>query len=204
MHSTFWGVGGLAIAKNLLSVCDPSIPPGEFLGPSGPKLETELKMSSRGLPAPGSKKLKTELKKSRKSRKRVEIFIFRLFFNSVFNFLDPGAGRPRELIFNSVSTFGPEGPKNSSGGMGARLGGPYLALSRIDAQVGVLNRLVLNRLGGSTARQWRYSVPNPLKTSAKQKRDRGCDSQPRPRPRLNSQPQGATKVVWQSPRIYSP
>ena len=26
--------------------CDPSIPPEEFLGPSGPKLETELKMSS--------------------------------------------------------------------------------------------------------------------------------------------------------------
>ena len=33
----------------------------------------------------------------------------------------------------------------------------------------------------------------PFKTSAKQKRDRGCDSQPRPRPRLISQPQGATK-----------
>ena len=30
--------------------------------------------------------------------------------------MDPGAGRPRELIFNSVSNFGPEGPKNSSGG----------------------------------------------------------------------------------------
>ena len=78
------------------------------------ELETELKMSSRGLPAPGSKKLKTE---SKKSRKRVEISIFRLFFDSVFNFLDPGAGRPRELIFNSVSNFGPEGPKNSSGGI---------------------------------------------------------------------------------------
>ena len=31
--------------------------------------------------------------------------------------LDPGAGRSRELIFNSVSNFGPEGPKNSSGGI---------------------------------------------------------------------------------------
>ena len=47
--------------------------------------------------------------------------------------------------------------------------------------MGVLNRLVLNRLGGS------------FKTSAKQKRDRDRDSQPRPRPRLISQPQGATK-----------
>ena len=32
------------------------------------------------------------------------------------------------------------------------IGRPYLVLSRIHAQVGVLNRLVLNRLGGSTAR----------------------------------------------------
>ena len=32
------------------------------------------------------------------------------------------------------------------------IGRPYLALSRIHAQAGALNRLVLNRLGGSTAR----------------------------------------------------
>ena len=70
-------------------------------------------MSSWGLPAPGPKKLKTESKKSQKSEKRVEIFTFLVFFDSVFNFLDP----PRQLIFNSVSNFGPEGPKNSSGGM---------------------------------------------------------------------------------------
>ena len=37
------------------------------------------------------------------------------FFDSIFDFLGPGAGRPRELIFNSVSSFGPEGSKNSSG-----------------------------------------------------------------------------------------
>ena len=43
--------------------------------------------------------------------------LFRLFFDSVFNFLGRGAGRPRELIFNSISNFGPEGPKNSSGGI---------------------------------------------------------------------------------------
>ena len=48
-------------------LCDPSIPQEEFLGPSGPKLETELKMSSWGLPAPGPKKFKTESKKSQKS-----------------------------------------------------------------------------------------------------------------------------------------
>ena len=55
--------------------CDPSIPPEEFLGPSGPKLETEFKMSSQGCPALGPKKLKTESKKSQ----NVEI---QLFFNS--------------------------------------------------------------------------------------------------------------------------
>ena len=68
-----------------------------------------------------------------------------------------------------------------------------LALSRVHDQVGALNRLVLNRFRGSTARSWRYSIQNTFKTSAKQKRDRGRDSQPHPRPRLNSQPQGATK-----------
>ena len=38
------------------------------------------------------------------------------------------------------------------------LGRPYLALSRIHTQVGVLNRLALNNLGSSTARLWSYSV----------------------------------------------
>ena len=36
--------------------------------------------------------------------------------------------------------------------IGSAIGRPYLALSRVQKQVGVLNRLVLNRLGGSTAR----------------------------------------------------
>ena len=36
--------------------------------------------------------------------------------------------------------------------IGSAIGSPYLALSRFRAQLGVLNRLVLNRLGGSTAR----------------------------------------------------
>ena len=36
--------------------------------------------------------------------------------------------------------------------IGNAIGRPYLALSRIHAQVGFLNRLVLNRVGGSTAR----------------------------------------------------
>ena len=36
--------------------------------------------------------------------------------------------------------------------IGSAIGRPYLALSRFRAQLGVLNRLVLNRLGGSTVR----------------------------------------------------
>ena len=36
--------------------------------------------------------------------------------------------------------------------VGSAIGRPYLALSRIHAQAGVLNRFLLNRLGGSTAR----------------------------------------------------
>ena len=42
--------------------------------------------------------------------------------------------------------------------IGSAIGRPYLALSRIHAQAGVLDRLVLKRLGGSTA---------PFKISAK-------------------------------------
>ena len=36
--------------------------------------------------------------------------------------------------------------------IGSAIGRPYLALSRFRPQLGVLNRPVLNRLGGSTAR----------------------------------------------------
>ena len=77
-------------------------------------------MSSRGrgLPAPGSKKLKTESKKSQKEEiSTLFSTFFWLFFDSGFNFWDPRAGRPWELIFQLRSNFGPEGPKNSSGGM---------------------------------------------------------------------------------------
>ena len=97
--------------------CDPSIPPEEFLRPPGPKLETELKMSSWGLLAPGSQKVKNRVEKSQK----VEVLtLFPLFdsFSTLFlTFWGPEAGRPRELIFNSVSNFEPGGPKTSSGGM---------------------------------------------------------------------------------------
>ena len=49
------------------------------------------------------------------------------------------------------------------------IGRPYLALSRIPTEVGVLNRLVLNRLGGSTAC---YSGATVSKTPLKQVRNK--------------------------------
>ena len=42
--------------------------------------------------------------------------------------------------------------------MGSAIGRSYLALSCIQTEVGVLNRLVLNHLRSSAARLWRYSV----------------------------------------------
>ena len=58
----------LIVSHERLAGCDPSIPPEEFLGPPGPKMETELKMSSWGLPAPGPQEVKNRVEKeSRKS-----------------------------------------------------------------------------------------------------------------------------------------
>ena len=53
------------------------------------------KMSSRGLSAPRPKSSKMESKKSQNSWKNS---LFWLFFDSIFDFLDPGAERPWELI----------------------------------------------------------------------------------------------------------
>ena len=73
--------------------------------------------------------------------------------------------------------------------------GPYLALTRIHTQASVLNRLILKPLRGlNRAILVVLLCLQPLKKSAKQKRDRGRDSQLRPSPRWNSQPQGATKL----------
>ena len=104
-----WGHFPFHTARRDPKIFDPSIPPEELLGPSGPKLETELKMSSWGLLAPGPRKLKSESKK----RQKVEISTlsaFVIFFRLWFQLFG-------ELIFNSVSNFGPEGPKSSSGGI---------------------------------------------------------------------------------------
>ena len=63
-------------------------------------------MSSRGLPALGSKKLK----RSRKRVEKVEISIFfqffRLFFDSVFTFWTPGPEGPGNSFSTPFSTLG--------------------------------------------------------------------------------------------------
>ena len=72
---------------------------------------------------------------------------------------------------------------------GVRLGGPispYLA----STQVGVLNRLVVNRLGAQPRDRGAIVCKNLFNISVKQNYGRGRDSQPCPRPRLSSQPQG--------------
>ena len=77
-------------------------------------------MSPRGLPAPGKK---VTIRVEKESRK-LKLPLFDSLSTLLLTFLGPGAGRPRELILNFVSNFGPEGPKNSSGGIeGSRLSG---------------------------------------------------------------------------------
>ena len=89
-----------------LFACDPSIPPEEFLGPSGPKLETELKMSSRGLPAAGPKKLKKSRKRVKPVEKELKFPLFDSFSTLFLTFGAPGLEGPG----NSFSTKGPRTP----------------------------------------------------------------------------------------------
>ena len=93
--------------------CDPSILSGEFLGPSVPKLETELKASSRALPAPGSKKLKSELKMEISTLFQ----LFGLFFDSDLTFWAPGPEGPGNKFSTPFPTLGPEGPRTPLGGL---------------------------------------------------------------------------------------
>ena len=79
------------IARNLR----PFNPPRGVLGPFGPKVGNGVENEFPGSSGPRVQTVKNGVEKE----------------------LDPGAGRPRELIFYSVSNFGPEGPKNSSGGI---------------------------------------------------------------------------------------
>ena len=60
----------------VLLYCDPSIPPEEFLGPLGPKLETELKMSFPGPSGPRAPKVKNKVKKSQKVEKELKFPLF--------------------------------------------------------------------------------------------------------------------------------
>ena len=111
---------------------DPSIALEEFLGPSGPKLERELKMSPRGLPAPGGPK---KLKK--KSRKRVK-WKFQLFFNFFDSFSTLfltfgalGPEGPRNSLSTPFPTLGPKGPRAPLGGWKGRKSRALSRLSRV-------------------------------------------------------------------------
>ena len=86
-----------------------------------PKVGNGVENEFPGPSCPGVRKLKNRVEKESKKWKFQLFSTFLTLFQLRFlNFSDPRAGRPRELIFNSVSNFGPEGPKNSSGGMEGR------------------------------------------------------------------------------------
>ena len=61
--------------------------------------------------------------------------------------------------FNAmVSPLQPLGRYRTPSAIGSAIGRPYLALSRIHTQAGILNRLVLSHLESSTARLWCYTI----------------------------------------------
>ena len=93
----------------------------------------------------GQHKFEPELSRlfspSPSSRERAEWVPFRLELSGPLNRLDA-----------ILSLLHPLNRYRTPSSIGSAVGRPYLALFRIHAQVGVLNRLVLNRLKGSTAR----------------------------------------------------
>ena len=66
------------------------------LGPPGPKLEKESENEFPGPLGSGAQKVETGVEKESKS---IVFQLFWHFFDSVFDFLGPGAERPRKLIF---------------------------------------------------------------------------------------------------------
>ena len=80
------------------------------------KSEKSLEMGSRGLPAPGDKKIQKRVQNEFK----IDFFeSFELVLNSFLTFLPPVAGRPREPIlrlFFDFFTFGLNDPSEWSNG----------------------------------------------------------------------------------------
>ena len=102
------------------SGCEPSIPQEEFLGPSGPKLETELKMSSRSLLAPGPKKLTHSRKRVKKVEKELKFPLFDSLSTLFLTFWAPGPEGPGNSFSTLVPTLGPKGQKLLWGGLRGR------------------------------------------------------------------------------------
>ena len=65
--------------------------------------------------------------------------------------LGPALSGPLNRLNATPSLLQPLDRYRTPSAIRSAIGGAYLALSRIHTQVGVLNRLVLIRLGGSTA-----------------------------------------------------
>ena len=63
-----------------------------------------------------------------------------------------GLSGPLNRLNAILSLLQPLDRYRAPSAIGSAIGRPYLALSRFHAQVGALNRLVLNRFRGSTAR----------------------------------------------------
>ena len=79
---------------------------GSF-GRSGPKVGKESENEFPGPLGPRAQKVANS-----RTRVKIDCFsTFRLFFDSVFDFLGPGAERPRNSFSDSFSNFGPRGRK---------------------------------------------------------------------------------------------
>ena len=68
-------------------------------------------------------------------------------------FLDPRAGRPRDLIFNSVSNFGPERPKTPLGGLKDLKIEPLLNHNRISMPTEAFKSLVICESNGGNSQR---------------------------------------------------
>ena len=75
-----------------------------------------------------------------------------LFWQDIPDFAGISLSGPLNRLNAILSLLQPLDHYRTISAMGSAIGRPYLALSRIHAQAGALNRLVLNRLGVSTAR----------------------------------------------------
>ena len=92
--------------------------PRGVLGPFGLKVGNGVAHEFPGPSGPGAQKVKNGVEKESKNGK-VNYFstLFRLFFDSVFNFLDHGAEGPGNSFSTPFPPLGPKGPRAPLGGV---------------------------------------------------------------------------------------